>query len=208
MNRWQSYSDNFDSMAHRFKVCKNIVLWAKQFQDKIRCYNSALSFVSFGANLELPPGTSWHGPPACMLHGVLYHHSYAIETTNGTNPKFAQLYWYDGDWISGLTWTLSYWISSLLWWESVRFLLRSTNKWKSWQINTYNKTGATSSRVFAAATTGDMRRYNHPTKEEVAAVFDAEDGAPPGYRDMVLYVMRVRTIHQHLRGRVSKKTIK
>ena len=58
---------------------------------------------------------------------------------------------------------------------------------------------------FAAATTGDMRRYNHPTKEEVAAVFAAEDGAPPGYRDMVLYVMRVRTTHQHLRGRVSKK---
>jgi hypothetical protein len=58
---------------------------------------------------------------------------------------------------------------------------------------------------FVAATTGDMRRHNHPTKEEVAAVFVAEDGAPPGYRDMVLYVMRTRTTHQHLRGRVSKK---
>ena len=34
----------------------------------------------------------------------------------------------DGDWISGLTWTLSYWISSLLWWKSVRLLLRSTKK--------------------------------------------------------------------------------
>ena len=32
-----------------------------------------------------------------------------------------------------------------------------------------------------------MRRYNHPVKEEVAAVFVAEDGAPPGYRDMVLW---------------------
>ena len=40
---------------------------------------------------------------------------------------------------------------------------------------------------FAAATTEDVRRYNHPTKEEVAAVFVAHDGAPPSSRDMVLW---------------------
>ena len=40
---------------------------------------------------------------------------------------------------------------------------------------------------FAAATSGDVRRYNHPVKKEVAAVFVADDGAPPGYRDMALW---------------------
>ena len=40
---------------------------------------------------------------------------------------------------------------------------------------------------FAAAANSDMRRYNHPSKEEVAAVFVAEDGAPPAYRDLVMW---------------------
>ncbi|CAK0884111.1 unnamed protein product [Prorocentrum cordatum] len=58
---------------------------------------------------------------------------------------------------------------------------------------------------FAAATTGDVRRYNHPTKEEVAAVFVAEDGAPPGGRDLVLWprdaaapVHRVNDSNEHV----------
>ena len=58
---------------------------------------------------------------------------------------------------------------------------------------------------FAAATTGDLRRYNHPTKEEVAAVFVASDGAPPGYRDLVMWprsdtapVHRVDIENEHL----------
>ena len=68
---------------------------AKDFQDKIRCYNSALSFVSFGANLELPPGANRHGPPVCMLHGTLYHYSYALHSDDQGAAKFAQLYMYD-----------------------------------------------------------------------------------------------------------------
>ena len=40
---------------------------------------------------------------------------------------------------------------------------------------------------FAANITGDVRRYNHPTVKEVAAVFLGEDGAPPAYRDIVVW---------------------
>ena len=32
-----------------------------------------------------------------------------------------------------------------------------------------------------------MRRYNHPTKDVVAAVFVADDGAPPSRRDLVIW---------------------
>ena len=40
---------------------------------------------------------------------------------------------------------------------------------------------------FAAATTEDLGRHNHPTKEGNAAVFVAHDGAPPSSRDMVVW---------------------
>jgi hypothetical protein len=33
----------------------------------------------------------------------------------------------------------------------------------------------------------DCRRYNEPTRSEVAAVFVGEDGAPPGERDIAVY---------------------
>ena len=68
---------------------------ARDFRDKIRCYNSALSFLSFGAKIEFPPGTGTRGPPVCVLHGALYHYSYALEATAEQMPKFAQLYMYD-----------------------------------------------------------------------------------------------------------------
>ena len=67
---------------------------AKDFRDKIRSYNSALSFVSFGATLEMPAGAG-RGPPVCVLHGALYHHSYTLQPLEGQAPKFAQLYMYD-----------------------------------------------------------------------------------------------------------------
>ena len=67
---------------------------AKDFRDKIRSYNSALSFVSFGATLETPVGAG-RGPPVCVLHGALYHHSYTLQPLQGQPPKFAQLYMYD-----------------------------------------------------------------------------------------------------------------
>ena len=44
---------------------------AKHFQANIRAYNAALSFVSFGATLELPPGASLTGPPVCVVHGAV-----------------------------------------------------------------------------------------------------------------------------------------
>lgn len=34
----------------------------------------------------------------------------------------------------------------------------------------------------------DRRRYNKPTHDEVAAVFVGQDGAPPAYRDIVVYL--------------------
>ncbi len=41
--------------------------------------------------------------------------------------------------------------------------------------------------AFAASRSSDLRRYNHPTVREVAAVFVGEKGAPPQNRDIVVW---------------------
>ena len=69
---------------------------AKEFRAHARAYNSALAFMSFGANLKAK--TSAHGssaPPVCILHGAMYHYSYTLEASPGTDGRFAQLYLYD-----------------------------------------------------------------------------------------------------------------
>ena len=52
------------------------------FRQKIRCYNAAMSCVSFGANLEIKVGQSGtSAPPICIGHGAVYHHSYPLRAT-------------------------------------------------------------------------------------------------------------------------------
>ena len=46
---------------------------------------------------------------------------------------------------------------------------------------------STTSLGFVANPEGDLRRYNHPIASEVAAVFCAEEGAPPSNRDIVIW---------------------
>lgn len=60
------------------------------FRKKIRRYNAAMSFVSFGANLEIKTGhTGSAAPPVCIVHGAVYHHSYPLRANDGVAPKFA-----------------------------------------------------------------------------------------------------------------------
>ncbi|CAK0895135.1 unnamed protein product [Prorocentrum cordatum] len=184
---------------------------ARDFQDKIRCYNSALSFVSFGATLSLPPGASSTGPPVCMLHGAIYHYSYALEPLGAETPKFGQLYIYDHaeahrrrlNFWTDLQADILYDLGNMI--ETCSPFVGKYRQMKE-LADQYLAAGREDVHLgFAAATTGDVRRYNHPTKEEVAAVFVAEDGAPPGGRDLVLWprdaaapVHRVNDSNEHV----------
>lgn len=58
---------------------------------------------------------------------------------------------------------------------------------------------------FAAATDADLRRYERPAAEELAIVFSAEDGAPAGSRDLVVWprgtdtpVYRISECNEHV----------
>ena len=69
---------------------------AKLFRQHIRRYNAAMSFVSFGANVEIKSGNSGtSAPPVCIVHGAVYHHSYPLRASDAEEPKFAQFYLYD-----------------------------------------------------------------------------------------------------------------
>ena len=163
---------------------------SRSFRDHIRTYNSALSFVSFGAQLKK---FDTKGPPVCVLHGALYHYSYELEAPAEENAKFAQLYMYDH--AEATSRRMDFWDNmdaSVL--QDLTRMLEECNpligNYRQMRdvSHKYLAEGRTDIKIgFAAAVDADTRRYNHPTKEEVAAVFVAADGAPPGYRDLVIW---------------------
>ena len=69
---------------------------AKHFRQNIRRYNAAMSFVSFGARLEVKiGGPHTRSPPVCIVHGAVYHHSHPLRPHDDSEAQFAQLYLYD-----------------------------------------------------------------------------------------------------------------
>ena len=69
---------------------------SRNFRLHIRRYNSAMSFVSFGANLEVRTGGPANSaPPVCIIHGAVYHHSHPLHPATTEDAKLAQLYLYD-----------------------------------------------------------------------------------------------------------------
>ena len=68
----------------------------QHFRGHIRRYNAAMSFISFGANLEVLTGTERHrAPPVCIVHGAVYHHSPPLRANAPEEARFGQLYLYD-----------------------------------------------------------------------------------------------------------------
>ena len=69
---------------------------SRTFRQNIRRYNAAMSFVSFGAQLEIKTGApSGNAPPVCIVHGAVYHHSHPLRPDEPADAQFAQLYLFD-----------------------------------------------------------------------------------------------------------------
>jgi hypothetical protein len=60
---------------------------SKNFRDNIRSYNSALSFTSSRAHMEV----IGNGPYYFKIHGQVYHNTYNLNSITGER-KYAQLY--------------------------------------------------------------------------------------------------------------------
>ena len=62
---------------------------ASNFRNKIRRYNSAFAFASFGANMKPPPG---RGPCCFRLQGQIYHYATNLHPNETDGRKYGQLY--------------------------------------------------------------------------------------------------------------------
>ena len=62
------------------------------FRKNIRNYNSALSFVSLGANITVPPG---RGPYCFQIHGTVFHRMESLDVAGQEGRSYAQLYYLD-----------------------------------------------------------------------------------------------------------------
>ena len=67
---------------------------AKEFRERIRQYNSALTFTSFTANEE-DVNRGGKGPWIWKLGYTIYHRASSLIPNSVNNPKYAQLYFYD-----------------------------------------------------------------------------------------------------------------
>jgi hypothetical protein len=65
---------------------------SNRFLKKIRAYNTALSFASFGADIV---SGERGGPSAFKIHGSVYHHQSSVSPSEGSRSNFAQLFFLD-----------------------------------------------------------------------------------------------------------------
>eukprot|EP00435_Cladocopium_sp_Y103_P060653 s247_g22.t1 len=166
---------------------------AKLFRQHIRRYNAAMSFVSFGANLEIKTGNSGtSAPPVCIVHGAVYHHSYPLRAIDTEEPKFAQFYLYDTLEATQLRNNRDPGLQTDIL-ADLDYMLHAAN---NPYVDAYRRMGELTNNLdpvttlqlgFAAAADADLRRYNHPQGEQLAVVFQSDDGAPPSSRDLVVW---------------------
>ena len=69
---------------------------AKRFQEHIRNYNNALAMTSLGCKVDEAINRAGAGPYVFKVHGKLSHKAGSLLPVEGEQPKYAQLYIYDG----------------------------------------------------------------------------------------------------------------
>jgi hypothetical protein len=67
---------------------------AVKFRDQLRMYNSVLAFTSLGAKVD-ESVTGGPGPYSFRIQGELYHRIGSLCPAKGQRPQFAQLYIHD-----------------------------------------------------------------------------------------------------------------
>ena len=65
-----------------------------RFKDQIRIYNGMFCYTSFGARIDHSINTG-RGPYTFRVNGQSYHRIGSLLPKQGTQPKYAQLYFFD-----------------------------------------------------------------------------------------------------------------
>ena len=169
---------------------------SRNFLRNIRQFNSSMAFASFGANVVYPPG---RGPDVFRIHGQIYHRSGSLIPQEDTTPSFSQLYIIEGK--SALEARLQQDMNKRCRRDIMVTLTTVLNRVSPYAAAYKYMDEAVKEEEDRAAAAGtvpkrvtmvikkghDQRRYNDPSRDEVAAIFVSEDGSPPGERDIVVY---------------------
>ena len=171
---------------------------AKNFRENIRQYNNAMSFVSFGAKVDLPPN---YGPYTFRIHGMVHHRISSLYPDDSRNISYGQLYILDFAKANDIRMshdanlslakpTLTH-LSDLLnefnpYVRSYKTMHQKIEEEKILALKE-NRSPLNFVMRFYHEPSADQRRYNDPTASEIAAVFETTDGAPPSHRQITVY---------------------
>lgn len=170
----------------------------KNFRDNIRSYNSAMSFASMGAQIDIPRGS---GPYVFKVHGAIYHFTSHLHPENNQTRQFAQLYVIDSNDAnqerinnvanSHLSESVLHRLDTFLrlhnpYAKAYKMLAEVENE-ESDRAVIENREVVNVSMVFRRDRNLDPRRFNAPTVDEVAMIFQTADGEPPFERDFRVY---------------------
>lgn len=164
-----------------------------KFRDQIRIYNGMFCFTSFGAKIDHSVNKG-RGPYTFRISGQSYHKIGSLLPIEGTQPKYAQLYFYDTqnetrNRMSVFTDNQAKEITDE---TIVTSLINMLNKFSSvakafrmardWCIQ--NKSADFELRLLRKRTTS--RQYNTPHVSEVAALVTSDFGQSTTSRDIIV----------------------
>lgn len=152
---------------------------ASEFRKHIRQYNCALAFTSLYARIDDRVPNNGSAPYVFRIHGQLCHNIGSLEPAAGEQPRYCQLYIYDGQ-------------------EALNFRLRYNNELDP-DVMAGLQDMLTSNHCYASVfrhahevlhdseaedvtlslhclSSNDRRRYNLPTTDEVAVIIPNIDG--------------------------------
>ncbi|XP_028085778.1 uncharacterized protein LOC114286752 [Camellia sinensis] len=177
------------------------------FLEKIRMYNSMLSFTSMGGKVDHSVSDG-RGPYAFRISGENYHRIGSLLPTPGEKPKFSQLYIYDTehelqnrlDVIGQTSTNISGINLSIL--EGLQEMLNAVNPY----VKIFRSTGdllrdrnVLNLHVRILNSRGE-RQYIRPTANEVAAIIIGDDAGTETHRDIIVQkndgiLKRISEIH-------------
>lgn len=171
---------------------------AKNFQKFIRQFNSALSMVSMGANLDIPRG---HGPYCFRIHGQVYHFAGPLHPEPGQRPSYGQIYILDSAQAASerlgnpanascdpqVMANLSDLISRINPYAQAYKMMAEVVEAEERDAAAEGRNVAPIRMIFDPSSRLDPRRYNVPTSNEVAVVYVGEDGDVPETRSLAVH---------------------
>ena len=174
---------------------------SKNFLEHIRSFNSSLAFASTGANIASPPG---FGPYCFRIHGQIYHRAGALHPDEGAPRKYAQLFILDDEVASRQRMTLpenagcdpqlmtelTAYISSNNPFTRATKMLYEVELEAQEAARLQNLPKSVIYMTITKSHEDDPRRYNAARVNEVAMIFQSEDGEPPLERDLLIHLRR------------------